>query len=221
VPTTPIQLNIQVSLSLKCTAGTVSRQCDLIQVIVCIVLTACNKNQRDALFILIFFQWLTSTFFEQVYFSSLGDTFLHIQQLVCVMRLYIQGDHKVSVNLMICTVIFRCTETFWSPCIYIYIYICIAGLPLIIRRNFLHTQQLICVMRLYIQSDQKVSVNLMICSVIVRYMGTFWTPVHIYIEQVYCSSSGSTFCIYSNWYVSCVYIYRVIKKSLCTWWFVL
>jgi len=28
--------------------------------------------------------------------------------------LFIQGDQKVSVHLMI--VIIRCTETFWSPC---------------------------------------------------------------------------------------------------------
>jgi len=29
----------------------------------------------------------------------------------------IQGDQKVSVHLMICIVIVRCPETFWSPCI--------------------------------------------------------------------------------------------------------
>jgi hypothetical protein len=49
----------------------------------CIAIYPYNKKQKDALFIFNLLQQLTSTCFEQTYFSSSGSTTLYIQQLVC------------------------------------------------------------------------------------------------------------------------------------------
>jgi hypothetical protein len=119
-------------------------------------------------------------YIEHVYCSSSGGAFcVYSNWYVTGVYIYI-GRPNVSVKLRICSSIVRFTGIFWTPYIYIYIYR--AGLLLIIRRYFLYIQQLVCVRRLHIQGDQKVSVNLKICSVNYICTETFQSScIYIYI----------------------------------------